>query len=89
MMKGQGTKITNNGTVEISGFFDGNGIINGKGIKKWKKVFYEQQQFYPYKRIKVEENYFYRGNLKDSIIQGYGEFKWPDGRHYIGDFVNS
>lgn len=33
--------------------------------------------------------FVYRGNLKDSKIHGYGEFKWPDGRHYIGDFVNS
>ena len=31
----------------------------------------------------------YRGELKDSQMQGYGEFKWPDGRHYIGDFVNA
>lgn len=31
----------------------------------------------------------YRGSLKDSQILGYGEFKWPDGRHFIGDFVNS
>lgn len=31
----------------------------------------------------------YRGNMKDSLIMGYGEFKWADGRHYIGDFVNS
>ena len=65
-MKGMGTKITNNGAIEISGFFDGNGLVHGKGSKKWKKRFYEQQQYYPYKKIKNEETYFYRGNLKDS-----------------------
>ena len=27
--------------------------------------------------------------MKDSRIDGQGEFKWPDGRHYIGEFVNS
>ena len=27
--------------------------------------------------------------MENSQIQGYGEFKWPDGRHYIGDYVNS
>lgn len=44
---------------------------------------------FPYKTVKEELVYTYRGNLKDSQIMGYGEFKWPDGRHYIGDFINS
>lgn len=38
---------------------------------------------------KVVENFSYRGFLKDSKIEGKGEFKWPDGRHYIGEFRNS
>lgn len=88
-MKGNGVKKSNGGMVELSGHFDGRGVINGKGYKKWKKFSYEQQTFYPYKLNKIEEVFLYRGNLKDSQIQGYGEFKWPDGRHYIGDFVNS
>lgn len=88
-MKGYGTKKTNNGAVEISGYFDGKNLVNGKGYKKWKNVRYEQSTHYPFKQIKTEEHFIYRGNLKDSQIQGYGEFKWPDGRHYIGDFVNS
>ena len=37
-MKGQGIKKSNNGTIEISGFFDGRNFVNGKGYKKWKKV---------------------------------------------------
>jgi hypothetical protein len=88
-MRGQGVKKSNNGTIEISGYFDGKNLVTGKGFKKWKKVKYDKQQHYPYKSIKTEEMYVYRGNLKESIIQGYGEFKWPDGRHYIGEFVNS
>lgn len=38
---------------------------------------------------RVTEIYIYRGSMKDSRIEGQGEFKWPDGRHYIGEFVNS
>ena len=64
-------------------------MVTGKGQKKWKNIRYEQQKIYPYKQIRIEEIFIYRGELKDSQIQGYGEFKWPDGRHYIGDFVNS
>lgn len=88
-MKGYGTKKSNNGAIEISGNFDGKNMVNGKGYKKWKNIRYEQSTHYPFKQIKAEEMYVYRGSLKDSQIQGYGEFKWPDGRHYIGDFVNS
>jgi len=36
-MKGQGTKKSNHGTIEISGHFDGNNFVNGKGHKKWKR----------------------------------------------------
>ena len=39
--------------------------------------------------MKSYEWFIYRGHLEKSQIDGYGEFKWPDGRHYIGDFVNS
>jgi hypothetical protein len=88
-MKGQGTKITNKGLIEISGNFDGNGLVTGKGQKRWKRVWYEQQEMYPFRNIRNEEIFLYRGDLVNSQIQGYGEFKWPDGRHYIGNFVNS
>jgi hypothetical protein len=64
-------------------------LVNGKGYKKWKKMFWVKQTVFPYKLQKIEEIFVYRGNLRDSMIMGYGEFKWPDGRHYIGDFVNS
>jgi hypothetical protein len=30
----------------------------------------------------------YRGRLKNSQMHGKGEFKWPDGRHYFGEFFN-
>ena len=63
----------NGGKVHIGGFFD-KGQVTGKGFKKWHN-----------------DNgiYIYRGNLVESQISGYGVFKWPDGRHYIGDFVNA
>ena len=32
------------------------------------------------------EIYKYRGQLKDTKIDGKGEFKWPDGRQYFGEF---
>ena len=38
---------------------------------------------------RVTEVYIYRGTMRDSRIEGQGEFKWPDSRHYIGEFVNS
>ena len=41
------------------------------------------------RQVKQYEYFIYRGNLENSLIQGFGEFKWPDGRHFIGDFVNS
>ena len=39
--------------------------------------------------MRKTEFYVYRGTFKDNRIEGKGEFKWPDGRHYIGDFENS
>lgn len=47
----------------------------------------------------LNESYQYRGSLKtfpgqqicslnQNIIDGAGEFKWPDGRHYFGEFNN-
>ena len=48
-MKGQGVKKSNNGTIEISGFFDGRNLVNGKGYKKWKKVYYDKQTHFPFK----------------------------------------
>ena len=59
--------------IQIGGVFDG-GVVNGKGFKKWRNQ---------------TGNFVYRGNLIDSQISGFGVFKWPDGRHYIGNFVNA
>jgi len=72
-IKGQGVKKMGNGQIEIGGCFD-QGVVNGKGFKKWKG----QQGVF-----------VYRGELLDSQINGFGVFKWPDGRHFIGDFVNA
>lgn len=88
-MRGPGVKKCNNGTMEIQGNFDNHCCVTGKGQKKWKIIRFEKQNFYPYKQVKVEQLFIYRGELRESQIQGYGEFKWPDGRHYIGDFVNA
>lgn len=37
-MKGLGTKRMRYGGVEIHGIFDNN-CVNGKGYKKWKRIF--------------------------------------------------
>ena len=60
--------------------------MNGKGLKKWRKVIKGTAGS---RTGKQYEYYIYRGQLENSQIEGFGEFKWPDGRHYIGDFVNS
>jgi hypothetical protein len=67
--------------------------VNGKGYKKWKRyvnysVMSNGQQNVV-KQGRHSEVYIYRGTLKDCRIEGTGEFKWPDGRHYIGEFINS
>ena len=56
-MRGHGVKVSNGGMIEISGSFDSNGLVNGKGYKKWKKVNWTQDTCYPYKKIKIEESY--------------------------------
>lgn len=53
--------------------------MNGKGFKKWRTSEFE----------KHDNVHIYRGNLVQSKISGFGVFKWPDGRHYIGEFVNA
>ena len=80
-MKGLGTKKLRHCILEIHGIFDNN-LVNGKGYKKWKR--YTQNN--GAKPARQSEFYVYRGMLRDSRIEGKGEFKWPDGRHYIGDF---
>lgn len=84
-MKGQGTKKLKFGAIEIAGNFSNGGEVNGKGLKKWRKIIKNSNSRQP----KQYEYYIYRGNLENSQIEGFGEFKWPDGRHYIGNFVNS
>ena len=39
-MRGSGTKKSNDGTLEISGLFDGSNTVNGKGYKKFKRTIY-------------------------------------------------
>jgi hypothetical protein len=78
-MKGHGIKRLNNGTLEIGGYYE-NGAVHGKGHKKWRKEGTS---------IASQTFYIYRGNLANNQIDGFGEFKWPDGRHYIGDFMRS
>jgi hypothetical protein len=34
----------------------------------------------------LDQTFHYRGQLKDTKIDGKGEFKWPDGRQYFGEF---
>lgn len=84
-MRGQGVKKLKFGAIEIAGSFGANQEVHGKGLKKWRKVIKNARSM----RTKQFEYYIYRGNLVNSQIDGFGEFKWPDGRHYIGDFVNS
>lgn len=75
-MRGLGEKKMNFGDQVLGGYFE-NGIVNGKGLKKWRKEGSSKNQ---------NQFYIYRGNLVNNQIEGFGEFKWPDGRHYIGDF---
>lgn len=83
-MKGLGTKKLKNG-IEIHGTFD-NANVSGKGYKKWRRVTYAGR--INHAKNKKVEIFIYRGTLNNGIIEGRGEFKWPDGRHYIGDFFN-
>lgn len=84
-MKGLGTKKLRNGMVEINGVFDGN-FVNGKGYKKWKRVVVHQNpttsnmnnqsnSAFNTKALstsvhRVTEIYVYRGNMKESRIEG-------------------
>lgn len=86
---GHGTRIKNN-NYEISGNFNGFYKVSGP---KWTKKFIVKA-----KNNIVYTAYQYRGSLKQSNsniddlkyneIDGQGEFKWPDGRHYFGEFSN-
>ena len=29
----------------------------------------------------------FRGNMRKGRYHGIGEFRWPDGRHYLGAFL--
>jgi hypothetical protein len=104
-MKGLGTKRLRNGMVEIYGNFDGNSVNGKGYKKWKRVVVHNTansqsallQQNNNSSKMgplstsvhRVTEVYIYRGQMKDSKIEGQGEFKWPDGRHYIGEFVNS
>lgn len=88
-IRGEGVKKLKWGQIEIGGYFHG-GQITGKGYKKWRtKVAQKIKVNDKLRHISRYEYFIYRGNLQNSQIEGFGEFKWPDGRHYIGDFVNA
>ena len=88
-MRGEGVKKLKWGQIEVGGNFI-NGQVSGKGYKKWRRTFNRAIIVNNIQRVvKAHEYFIYRGNLEKSQINGYGEFKWPDGRHYIGNFVNS
>lgn len=84
-MKGQGVKKLKFGAIEIAGNFSNGQEVNGKGLKKWRRLVKSAGS----RATKQYEYYIYRGQMENSQIEGYGEFKWPDGRHYIGNFVSS
>lgn len=70
---GNGTKQGKNFT--ISGIFQSYSSVTWQmGVKKLVKG--------------PNEIYQYRGALKNTQIDTKGEFKWPDGRHYFGQFLN-
>ena len=91
-MRGEGVKKLKWGAIELGGIFV-NGQVTGKGYKKWRKTQTRVKSAGYITRgartTSQGEYYIYRGSLQNSQIQGFGEFKWPDGRHYIGDFQNS
>ena len=57
-------KKINGGEIEIGGVFEA-GSVNSQGWKKWRTA---------------KGEFSYRGELSKSEIDGYGVFKWPDGR---------
>jgi hypothetical protein len=88
-MRGQGIKKIRWGEIQLEGYFNGQ-HINGKGVKKWRTFNVKEIKGTTKSReTKVPEYFIYKGDLEQSQINGYGEFKWPDGRHYIGQFINS
>ena len=52
-MRGYGEKKMNQGDQVLGGYFE-NGIVNGKGLKKWRKEGSSKNQ---------NSFYIYRGNL--------------------------
>jgi len=69
--RGTGTKTGPN--YILKGWFNGYDNVSGREcIKKyWSSAGVFQ----------------YRGCLRNSQIHGQGEFKWPDGRKYLGEFL--
>ena len=62
-MKGQGTKKLRWGAIEISGNFSNGQEVNGKGLKKWRRVIKGSGGA---RAAKQYEYFIYRGNLEDS-----------------------
>jgi hypothetical protein len=87
-MRGQGVKKLRWGEVEITGVFNGQ-HVNGKGQKRWRVQITVPSTNPKQPPTKKTEWCVYKGELNQSQISGFGEFKWHDGRHYIGQFVNS
>ena len=58
----------------IHGFFISKNNATGKGFKQWEYN---------------GEEYLFKGALNESQIADFGEFRWPDGRVYIGQFKNA
>lgn len=72
-----------------------NDIPNGQMTHKGKSYYIEgifsdftkvSGQMCIKKLTHQDQTYYYRGQLKDTNIDGKGEFRWPDGRHYFGEF---
>ena len=55
-MKGQGVKKLKFGAIEITGNFSNGQEVNGKGLKKWRRVIKTGNR-----AIKSYEHFIYRG----------------------------
>jgi len=62
-MRGQGVKKLKFGAIEIAGSFGTNQEVQGKGLKKWRKVI---RGSCGTRLAKQYEHYIYRGNLVNS-----------------------
>ena len=63
--------------------------MDGEGEFRWPGLFFNQLKylFYIFKKYFLDERK-YIGHYVEDKKHGYGEFEWPDGRKYKGQWLN-